>query len=125
MFVTGSSVSNRVTISNTEFDRPASWSALCDNHHYWTILLDGSNDMITMKGNYIHHTSGRGPMMMGNTLLHAVNNEWYAVEGHAFDVRAGSMVVAEGNVFQNVMTPLLENEGQSFSSPSTSANAGL
>jgi hypothetical protein len=43
--------------------------------------------------------------------------------GHAFDIGAGSMVVAEGNLFQNVVTPLLENEGQLFSSPSTSANA--
>jgi pectin lyase len=73
--------------------------------------------------NYIHHTSGRGPKMVGNTLLHAVNNEWYVVSGHAFDIGAGSMVVAEGNVLQNVVTPLLENEGQLFSSPSTSANA--
>jgi pectin lyase len=123
MFVAGPSASNHVTISNTEFDGSTSWSATCDNHHYWAILLDGSNDMITMKGNYIHHTSGRGPKMVGNPLLHAVNNEWYAVSGHAFDIGAGSMVVAEGNVFQNVVTPLLENEGQLFSSPSTSANA--
>jgi pectin lyase len=79
MFVAGYDPSNRVTISNTEFDGSTSWSATCDNHHYWTILLDGSNDMITMKGNHIHHTSDQGLKMVGNTLLHAVNNEWYAV----------------------------------------------
>jgi hypothetical protein len=79
--------------------------------------------MITMKGNYIHHTSGRGPKMVGNTLLHAVNNEWYAVSRHTFDIGAESMVAAEGNVFQNVVTLLLENAGQVFCSPSTSANA--
>jgi pectin lyase len=123
MFVASSSASNRLTISNTEFDGSTSWRATCDSHHYWTILLNGSNDMITMKGNYVHHTSGRGPKMVGNTLLHAVNNEWYAVSGHAFDIGAGSMAVAEGNVLQNVVTPLLENEEQLFSSPSTSANA--
>lgn len=33
------------------------------------------------------------------------------------------MVVAEGNVFQNVATPLLEDKGQFFGSPSTGANA--
>jgi pectin lyase len=76
-----------------------------------------------MKGNYIHHTSGRGPKMVGNTLLHAVNNEWYAVSRHTFDIGAESMVAAEGNVFQNVVTLLLENAGQVFCSPSTSANA--
>jgi pectin lyase len=61
--------------------------------------------------------------MVGNTLLHAVNNYWYACSGHAFDIGAGAMVVAEGNVFQNVVTPLLENLGKLFSSPSSAANA--
>jgi pectin lyase len=28
--------------------------------------------MVTMKGNYIYHTSGRSPKVQGNTLLHAV-----------------------------------------------------
>lgn len=122
MFVAGTDASNRVTISNTEFDGSTSWSATCDNHHYWTIYLTGSSDLITMKGNYIHHTSGRAPKIGGNTLLHAVNNYWYAVSGHAFDNGSGGMVVAEGNVFQNVVTPLLENLGKLFSSPTTSTN---
>jgi len=60
--------------------------------------------------------------MGGNTLLHAVNNYWYANSGHAFDIAAGGQVVAEGNVFQNVVTPLLANSGKLFSSPTTSAN---
>jgi pectin lyase len=122
MFVAGTLASNRVTFSNTEFDGSTSWSATCDGHHYWTIYLIGSNDLVTMKGNYIHHTSGRSPKMGGNTLLHAVDNYWYANSGHAFDIAAGGQVVAEGNVFQNVVTPLLENAGKLFSSPSTSAN---
>ncbi|GME21906.1 Pectate lyase/Amb allergen [Neofusicoccum parvum] len=124
MFVAGYGASNRVTISNTEFDGSTSWSATCDGHHYWTILLLGSSDLITLKGNYIHHTSGRGPKIGGNTLLHAVNNEWYAVSGHAFDLgESGAMAVAEGNVFQNVVTPLLSPvEGRIFTAPSTSAN---
>jgi pectin lyase len=124
MFVSGTAASNRVTISNSEFDGSTSWSATCDGHHYWAIYLLGSNDLITMKGNYIHHTSGRAPKMGGNTLLHAVNNYWYAVSGHAFDIEAGANVLAEGNVFQNVVTPLLSTStpGQLFSSPTTTAN---
>jgi pectin lyase len=122
MFVAGYGASNRVTISNTEFDGTTSWSATCDNRHYWAILLLGSSDLITLKGNYIHHTSGRSPKVGGNTLLHAVNNYFYSNTGHAFDNEAGGMVVAEGNVFQNVATPLLANAGQFFASPSTSAN---
>jgi pectin lyase len=94
MFVAGNGASNRVTLSNNEFD----------GHHYWAMYLTGSNDLVTMKGNYIHHTSGRSPKVGGNTLLHAVNNYWYANSGHAFDNGAGGMVVAEGNVFQNVVT---------------------
>jgi pectin lyase len=123
MFVAGNGASNRVTLSNNEFDGSTSWSATCDGRHYWAIYLTGSNDLITMKGNYIHHTSGRSPKVGGNSLVHAVNNYWYSNSGHAFDNGAGGKVVAEGNVFQNVVTPLLENVGQFFGSPSTSANA--
>jgi pectin lyase len=125
MFVAGYGASGRVTISNTEFDGATSWSASCDGRHYWAILLLGGGDLITMKGNYIHHTSGRSPKVggQGNTLLHAVNNYFYSNTGHAFDIEAGGMVVAEGNVFQNVAKPLLSNNGQFFSAPSTGANA--
>ncbi|KAK3201503.1 hypothetical protein GRF29_185g1144629 [Pseudopithomyces chartarum] len=121
MLVLGNNASNRVTISNNDFDGNTNWSATCDNHHYWTLYLTGSNDLVTLKGNYIHHTSGRSPKVGGNTLLHAVNNYFYANTGHAFD--NGANVVAEGNVFQNVNTPLLGNSGQFFGSPSTGANA--
>jgi len=123
MFVAGNGASNRVTLSNNEFDGQTSWSASCDGHHYWAIYLTGSNDLITMQKNYIHHTSGRSPKVGGNSLVHAVNNYFYANSGHAFDNGVGGMVVAEGNVFQNVVTPLLGNKGQFFGSPSTSANS--
>ncbi|KAF2124121.1 polysaccharide lyase family 1 protein [Dothidotthia symphoricarpi CBS 119687] len=122
MFVAGTGASNRVTISNTEFDGATSWSATCDGHHYWAIYLTGSSDLITMKNNYIHHTSGRSPKIGGNSLVHAVNNYWYANSGHAFDIASGGQVVAEGNVFQNVVTPLLGNSGKLFGAPTTSAN---
>ncbi|KAF1828040.1 pectin lyase A precursor [Decorospora gaudefroyi] len=122
MFVAGYEASGRVTISNSEFDGQTSWSASCDGRHYWTILLLGGSDMITLKGNYIHHTSGRSPKIGGNTLLHAVNNYWYSNTGHAFDNEAGGQVIAEGNVFQNVATPLKTNKGHFFASPSTTTN---
>lgn len=32
--VTGGSASNRVSVTNNEFDGSTSWSATCDNHHY-------------------------------------------------------------------------------------------
>lgn len=120
--VTGPAASNRVTISNNEFDGITPWSASCDNHQYWAIYFTGCDDLVTFKGNYIHHTSGRSPKITGKTLVHAVNNYWYANSGHAFDIGVGSMVLAEGNMFEHVDTPLLRNEGQLFSSPSIAAS---
>lgn len=57
--VLGEDASNRVTISNSEIDGETDWSATCDGNHYWGLYFTGSNDMVTLKGNYIHHTSGR------------------------------------------------------------------
>ncbi|EOD51646.1 putative pectin lyase a precursor protein [Neofusicoccum parvum] len=115
MLVLGNGASNRVTVSYSEFDGSTDWSATCDGHHYWALYLTGSSDLVTFKGNYVHHTSGRSPKVGGNTLLHAVNNYWYANSGHAFDVgSSNSNVLIEGSVFQNVVTPLLENKGKVF-----------
>jgi pectin lyase len=124
--VLGTLASNRITISNSEIDGATSWSATCDGHHYWGIYLTGSSDLVTMKGNYIHHTSGRSPKVAGNTLLHAVNNYWYANSGHAFEVDAGAMIISEGNVFQNVVNvvdPGSTVAGKIFTSPDSTTNA--
>ncbi|PBP23007.1 pectin lyase A precursor [Diplocarpon rosae] len=121
MFV-ANRAANRVAITNTEFDGNSPWSPSCNQQHYWTILLNGPDDQITMKGNYIHHTSGRAPKIGGTALLHAVNNYWYSVDGHAFDISANGSVVAEGNFFQDVKTILRANDGKMFNSPSASAN---
>lgn len=121
--VLGTSASNRVTISNCDIDGTTSWSPNCDTYHYWGVYFAGSSDLVTFKNNYIHHTSGRSPKLAGNTLLHAVNNYWSDNNGHAFEIDAGAMVLAEGNIFQNVKT-IVEagGAGKIFSSPNTSAN---
>ncbi|KAJ5098751.1 pectate lyase [Penicillium argentinense] len=121
--VLGTESSGRVTLSNNYIDGRTSYSATCDGYHYWGIYLDGSSDLVTLKGNYIYHTSGRSPKVQGNTLLHAVNNYWYDNSGHAFEIGSGGYVLAEGNVFQNIDTPVESPiDGQLFTSPSTSAN---
>jgi pectin lyase len=112
--VLGTQASRRVTVSNCEFNGATSWSATCDGHHYWGMYFTGNNDMITFKNNYVHHMSGRAPKVQENTLLHAVNNYFYANSGHAFETAAGGNVLAEGNVFQNVKNPLENNGGQIF-----------
>jgi pectin lyase len=71
--VLGTKASKRVTISNSFIDGTSDYSATCNGYHYWGIYLDGSSDLVTMKGNYIYHTSGRAPKVQGNTLLHAVS----------------------------------------------------
>ncbi|KAG4414242.1 hypothetical protein IFR04_012614 [Cadophora malorum] len=59
--------------------------------------------------------------MTASTLFHAVNNYWYANSGHAFDIGSGVNVVAEGNSFYNVKTPLLGNFGRLFALGATSS----
>ncbi|CAD6447271.1 855f46aa-30b4-48e2-91f7-240db3e0f69b [Sclerotinia trifoliorum] len=121
--VLGTGPSNRVTLSNNYINGVSDYSTSCNGYHYWGIYLDGSSDMVTMKGNYIYHTSGRSPKVAGNTLLHAVNNYWYDNGGHAFEIDTGAYVVAEGNVFQNIPT-VAESpiSGQLFTAPSPNAN---
>ncbi|THY58498.1 putative pectin lyase [Aureobasidium pullulans] len=120
--VLGESASGRVTISNCDIDGASSWSATCDGRHYWALYFTGSSDLITLKGNYIHHTSGRSPKVQGNTLLHAVNNYWYDIDskGHAFELGQGGYVLAEGNKFQNVNTIIEAGAtGKYFTVPSS------
>ncbi|THX36608.1 putative pectin lyase [Aureobasidium pullulans] len=84
--------------------------------------MTGSSDLVTFKGNYIHHTSGRSPKVQGNTLLHAVNNYWYDIDskGHAFELGQGGYVLAEGNKFQNVNTIIEAGAtGKYFTVPSS------
>jgi len=59
---------------------------------------------VTLQKNYIHHTSGRSPKVGGNTLLHAVNNYFFANSVHAFEADSGAKILAEGNMFQDVKT---------------------
>jgi pectin lyase len=126
--VTGYDATPRITISNHEIDGNTSWSASCDNHHYWAILLLGEGDKVTFQGNYIHHTSGRSPKVGGTgdgTLLHAYNNYFYDNTGHAFSIAEdeNGRVIAEGNVFQSVTKPIEDGEALMFSAPDASTNA--
>ena len=122
----GGATAGRITISYSEFDGNSPWSASCDNKHYWTILLNGSQDSVTMVGNNIHHTSGRSPKVAGKkTILHAVNNMFQENSGHAFDVGTGSNVVAEGNVFYRVKTSLLAASGNLYTQSGSACKANL
>ncbi|KAH9896171.1 pectin lyase fold/virulence factor [Xylariomycetidae sp. FL2044] len=124
--VLGYDPSSRVTVSNCDFDGTTSWSPNCDSYHYWNILFLGEQDLVTFKNNYVHHFSGRAPKVGGNTLLHVVNNYFYQTDsnGHAFEIDSGGMVLAEGNVFQNVANVVTSDvAGQAFTSPDSGSNA--
>lgn len=144
MFVSGYEASGRVTLSFNEFDGETSWSSSCDGRHYCkhsnpvvglfaahllfsgTILGYGDNDLVTLYGNYIHHTSGRSPKLEFNSVWHAVNNYWYSNSGHAFDVSTGANALIEGNVMTDVATPNLAEDstssGQIFVPTSSTAS---
>ena len=78
--------------------------------------------------NYIYHTSGRGPKCGGtsghNALIHAYNNLFENIKGHAFDVGVGSSVLLEGNQFNNVTTVALSTVSGSLYYVDTVAQAG-
>ncbi|KAA8571559.1 hypothetical protein EYC84_001557 [Monilinia fructicola] len=109
----GPAASNRVTVSNSEFDGTTEWSVKCNNKHYWTLYFTGSKDTVTFKGNYVHSTSGRGPKVGGlassvepNVFFHAANNYWQNISGNAFQLSKGAKVLAEGNQFENTTKPI-------------------
>ncbi|THY78772.1 pecyin lyase 2 [Aureobasidium pullulans] len=119
--VLGTDACGNVTISNSYIDGSGDYSATCDGHQYWSIYMDGSEDRVTLKNNYIYQTSGRAPKVQTNTLLHAVNNYWNDNSGHAFEIGEGGYVLAEGNVFENVEAPL---EASSFKGELFTADSG-
>lgn len=125
--VLGNGPSNRVTISFNDIDGRSDYSATCNGKHYWGIYLTGSSDLVTMKNNYIHSTSGRSPKVGGNTLLHAINNYFYDNPGHNFEIGSGARILAEGNAFQNTAAPIetssIESNGYIFTSPDGNTNA--
>ncbi|CAN8097987.1 unnamed protein product [Discula destructiva] len=106
--VLGTESSGRVTISNNELDGQGTYSATCNGNQYWGMYFTGASDSITLSGNYIHHTSGRGPKVGGEgaTTLHAVNNYFGPTNGHNFEIGNGASVLAEGNYFYSSATPV-------------------
>eukprot|EP00644_Phytophthora_capsici_P012454 jgi/Phyca11/19267/fgenesh1_pg.PHYCAscaffold_46_\ len=110
-----------LTISNSDFDGNTEYSASCDGRHYWGFLLYGESTQISLVNNFIHGTSGRSPKIGGsadqNVVVHAANNFFYDNSGHAFDVAASAYVLAEGNYFETVTTPNLDDEDGNFFVP--------
>ncbi|GIZ44706.1 hypothetical protein CKM354_000789700 [Cercospora kikuchii] len=120
MLVAGYETNTGIAITNNNFDGQTKYSASCNGEHYWGLFLTGENDQITLKGNHIHHTSGRSPKVDKNTLLHAVNNYWSDNSGHAFE-GSSSYVLVEGSVFDNVKAAEQDFAGKLFAANDKSA----
>jgi pectin lyase len=112
MLVTGwqDKGASNVTVSWNEFDGRSEYPARCDGKHYWNMLLNGKNDSITFFSNWIHDFSGRGPDIHGaNQIVHFVNNYFQGGSWYAIDPGATASALLEGNYFQNVVQPILNN----------------
>lgn len=81
MLVVQNDEGGRATITNNEFDGQTSWSASCNDQHYWTMMIIGEGDHVTLANNWLHNTSGRSPKVGKGTTLHAVNNLFESNDG--------------------------------------------
>ncbi|TDZ38748.1 putative pectin lyase C [Colletotrichum spinosum] len=123
-YVFGFNPSKRITLSNNFINGESTYSTGCNGYHYWTFEMVGKDDQITMKNNYIYKTTGRGPALSGGTLLHAVNNVWEDINGHALEGGdANARGIFEGNAFIKVSQLVSDYKGRLFSSPDATTNA--
>ncbi|KAG8875922.1 hypothetical protein FRB97_004628 [Tulasnella sp. 331] len=123
---TGYGAVTHTTISNNVFNGQSTYSATCNGCQYWVLILTGDGDQITLALNYFYYTSGRGPHVGGTSgytqKIHIYNNYYVTVLGHAIDPEVGANVLAEGNYFNVVTTPVLAGVGAAYV-PTTSAQA--
>ncbi|KAK2049382.1 pectin lyase-like protein, partial [Colletotrichum somersetense] len=113
---------SRATISNNEFDGVTETSASCNGNHYWTMMLNGKSDRITLDKNYIHDVSGRAPKLGEAGTFQATNNLFSNIKGHTFELHPGTIALIEGNYFETVDTPYKGDAfSNSFNVPDASA----
>ncbi|TEA16853.1 putative pectin lyase F [Colletotrichum sidae] len=129
MFVVSHYNPNRLTISNCEFDGTTKTSATCNDNHYWTVMFIANGDQVTLDRNYWHDLSGRAPKLGEDgltTTIHASNNFFCSMKGHAFDAYSGTSALIEGNVFEDVNQPMTEQAAKIdtlFNAPDASSLA--
>jgi pectate lyase len=103
MFVVSHFAANKITLSNNEFDGVTTTSSTCNGDHYWTMMFIAAGDQITLDRNYFHDVSGRAPKFDGQgTTMHATNNYFASIVGHAFEANTGTNALIEGNAFKGV-----------------------
>lgn len=106
MISSGSSGPNAgITISANHFVGKTPWSTDCLGQHYWTIILGGAGDKITIADNCFIATGGRSPKLgaTGTTRVfaHSFNNYHGQTRGQAVEVGPGGTLLLEGDVFED------------------------
>ncbi|EFP86388.2 hypothetical protein PGT21_029998 [Puccinia graminis f. sp. tritici] len=100
-----SEANTNILLMNNLFDGRTDWSARCQNRHYWTVLISGPGDTVTMANNCFDSTSGRSPKTGGAgnpwVFVHYYNNLHTNTIGETFEIASGSTFLAEGNVIKN------------------------
>jgi pectin lyase len=91
-------------------------------------MFIGDGSVITLDRNYYHAVSGRAPKLGEPGVsqdIQATNNYFYNMKGHAFDVYVGTSLLAEGNVFESVTTPMTttSSAGTIFDVPTSSSSS--
>jgi pectate lyase len=104
-----------ITISYNDMDGNTPYSGTCNGAHYYVYLIGGTGDTITLQGNWMHNTAGRGPHAGGNAttnvIMHWVNDYNMTVPGHASDAGTGAKLLYEGTAFDDVATPFVTGDG--------------
>lgn len=115
--VSGFDPATNVTFSYNELDGKTPYSSNCDGTQYWVMLFAGAQNTMTLLGNWIHDTSGRGPHAGGTSPVnqyvyaHFVNDYYQHVTGHAADPATNAHLLYEGTYFQSVKTPFITTDG--------------
>ncbi|UIF88337.1 polysaccharide lyase family 1 protein (plasmid) [Cupriavidus necator] len=104
-----------VTISWNNFDGSSIYSPGCNGRHYWNLLLIAQKQTITLSNNWFHEFSGRAPKVSGDeAIVHVVNNYFQNGSWHALDASENSHLFVEANYFDNVILPILPDDGYIF-----------
>jgi len=97
---TGLAEVGNLTISNNLFDGANEYAMSCDGKHYWTLLLAGKDENVTLIANRFSSTAGRAPEYGNGGILHIVNNLWDDDDGVIMvNPQRATSAVLEGNYF--------------------------
>ncbi|WP_211462730.1 RICIN domain-containing protein [Collimonas silvisoli] len=107
MIVAGWGPAKNVDISGNYFDGTSDYGHWCNGRAYWTMLLNGANQTITLAGNRFHNTSGRGPetgkpsSAASTGIIHIVNNYYDSTEYFTGGLSSTNVVsiLVEGNYY--------------------------